>query len=81
MKIILNEEFKTHGIYAISNSLGLEVEISNDGSSARCRHTNSNNVVEISDWSEILYNEIGEPYFLCDGMEIEMGLVTRLLNA
>lgn len=47
------DNFKVHGIYTISNTIGYEIELNNDGDYARVRDTDGN----ISDWLEIKYIE------------------------
>lgn len=79
------EEFIAHGIYTISNSIGLEVEISECGDSARCRYINSKDEEEISEWSEIKHEQLEneEEYssvFHWNKLQIDLNQVIRINN-
>jgi len=82
------EEFIAHGIYTISNSIGLEVQISDWGEYARCRYINSKDEEEISDWSEIKHESIPSmsedeeytSFFYWDKLQIDLDQVIRINN-
>jgi hypothetical protein len=82
------EEFIAHGIYTISNTTGIEVQISNCGDSARCRYINSKDEEEISEWLEIIHDTIPsmwehEEYtsiFYYDELQIDLNQVIRINN-
>lgn len=79
-----NLDFKVHGIYTVSNSIGLEIELSNDGDSARTRYTDSNGKQIVSDWNEIQYKDDEDnsdntiPCFMDGELEIELTQVMRI---
>lgn len=46
-------EFETHGIYCITNAISYEIQLSPDGSSLRARRKLYDDVLEISEYTEI----------------------------
>lgn len=76
-----HHNFKVHGVYTVSNSIGLLVEISNCGDGARTLYTGDK--PELTEWSEIEYKEVDDsedlkPVFDAGGYEVELGLVMRV---
>ena len=77
------EKFICHGVFVVSNSIGIEVEISNCGDSARCRYTNSKDKEQISEWLEIQYSiddEDAGAFIVWDELEIHLNQVMRTNN-
>ena len=65
----MSTPFKAHGYHCISNCGGVEIQISDDGSTARLRyytheHTPQHGVhiQEPTPWLEVQYDASGEPY-------------------
>jgi hypothetical protein len=81
-----DEPFKVHGFYTVSNTGGYEVQISDDGNSARVRDAFSYGTVDpkISEWFEIEWveNEDDEddlsPVIDPDGYNIPLNMVMRV---
>jgi hypothetical protein len=67
-------KFECHGTLTLSNHGGLEIELSDDGESARLRYYN-----ELSRWQEVKHNTkgfyvtyYGCPYYLSEFMRTEI---------
>jgi len=77
------DPFVCHGHYTVSNCGGYEVQISDDGSSARYKDAFGSEAPEISDWFEIQYSEDeeGEQTAVIDpqGANIDLNLVMKAL--
>lgn len=76
-----HHNFKVHGSYTISNSIGLLVEVSDCGDGARTLYTGDK--PELTEWSEVEYKEVEgseemEPVFDAGGYEVKVGLVMRM---
>lgn len=73
--------FQAHGAYAVSNSMGLLVQISECGTAARTLRTGDR--PELTDWSEIVYEDLDgsgdlEPTFEAGGITVQLSSVIRL---
>ena len=79
-----DEPFKASGYYTVSNSGGYEVQISDDGSSARVKDSYGSENPEVSKWFEIEYvpddDNLGgdvEPIIDPNGYNIPLNQVMR----
>lgn len=77
-----DEPFITHGYYTVSNSGGYEVQISDDGDSARIKDNYGSDNPKISEWFEIehVYDEDSDetiPIIDPNGYNIPLNQVMR----
>ena len=78
----MKDVFKACGYFVVSNTLVILVEISTDGSAARCAAAGGgpNGLTQNSrpKWQEIKYNKESEPYVRFYDMLIPMDHVMRI---
>lgn len=80
----MEEEFKVHGVYCVSNAGGYEIQLSDCGSMARVRDAFGSDNPQTSDWLEIEYvenednSEEFDPIIDPEGYDINLNLTMRV---
>jgi len=81
----MENNFKAHGSYTVTNTLGYEIELSDCGDMARVKEWGDGS--KVSEWMEIEYRENPdadneddslEPIIDPDGYNISLNLVMRI---
>jgi hypothetical protein len=73
------EQFITHGVYTLTNTMGYEVQLSECGDAARLKDGNN-----ITDWLEIEFvededdSDVTNPVIDPDGYNVALNLVIRV---
>lgn len=65
--------FITHGILTLSNHGGFEIELSNDGDSARLKYYD-----KVSNWQTIKYTFNGDPYVTYYGRRYKLNKFMKI---
>ena len=71
----MKNEFKTHGIYTLSNTNSLLIELSHCGDGARLKLSDKNNVGK---WQEIKFTKFGDPFVTYYGVKYYLNEFMRI---